>query len=209
MTAIERMRDRAERGLDTYLTPSEVREVLLELDRSQVAAPTRPADQVAFARQFAVERHGTQKYGDHPYVYHLDRVAQIVSGMPATYTVVAYLHDVVEDTDTTAMEVANHFGPLVGDAVALVSDQPGANRRTRKELTNRKLKHAVGPAAEIALVVKLADRLANVREAAVTGNADKLEMYKREHLDFEVAVKRPSHPRELWAELKRHLGLHW
>lgn len=31
------------------------------------------------ARDFAIKWHGDQKYGDKPYVYHLDQVAEIVS----------------------------------------------------------------------------------------------------------------------------------
>ncbi len=34
---------------------------------------------IARARAFALEAHGEQKYGDHPYAYHLDAVAAIAA----------------------------------------------------------------------------------------------------------------------------------
>jgi (p)ppGpp synthase/HD superfamily hydrolase len=57
------------------------------------------------ARKFAIERHGNQKYGEHPYSTLLDEVAAIASKYGEKAAVIAHLHDVVEDTNTKAEEM--------------------------------------------------------------------------------------------------------
>lgn len=57
-----------------------------------------PAD----ARRLALELHGDQSYADHPYVYHLDRVRELVSFLGPHFEVAALLHDSIEDTPATS-----------------------------------------------------------------------------------------------------------
>ena len=45
------------------------------------------------ARDYAIAAHGDQKYGEHPYVGHLDAVAEIVRPDGELAVAVAYLHD--------------------------------------------------------------------------------------------------------------------
>ena len=114
------------------------------------------------ARAFAISAHGNQKYGERPYVFHLEAVAKLAEPYGDDATVVAYLHDVVEDTKTTVEAIASMFGPHIAACVALLTDAPGANRKERKAKTYAKLAEVSGP-NELALLVKAADRLANVR----------------------------------------------
>jgi len=65
------------------------------------------------ARRFAIKAHGSQKYGAKPYSVHLDAVACIVESFGVQAQVIAFLHDVVEDTDTTVPEIAAVFGLFV------------------------------------------------------------------------------------------------
>ncbi len=47
------------------------------------------------ARDFAIAAHGEQRYGDHPYVFHLDAVAALLAPYGVDAQTIGYLHDVV------------------------------------------------------------------------------------------------------------------
>lgn len=114
-------------------------------------------------RDIAIRAHGTQMYGDEPYVVHLDAVNSVLlnalhganlSDIPKELQV-AYLHDVIEDTDWTQStlldalltlhtELARLGGTVVRRmlppedvvrAVEFCTDMPGPNRRARKQAT--------------------------------------------------------------------------
>lgn len=156
------------------------------------------------ARIFAKAAHGEQKYGDEPYMVHLDAVAGILAPYGKTAQIVGYLHDTVEDTAVTCHNIMDHFGAHVATVVDLVTDCEGQNRKERKAKTNRKLA-SVTPEYHAALVVKAADRLANVR-ASAKGNKGLLSMYRKEHAAFKDAVYREGLAPELWEELDRLLA---
>lgn len=148
-------------------------------------------------RDYAVTAHGNQEYGKYPYSMHLDQVHAIVSRVASTSFLpekVAYLHDVLEDTATTADELRLLFGSDVTQAVEFVTDESGKNRKERKAKTNEKLSKVDGTTevGSAALLVKLADRLANVLSCVTQGNEDLLNMYRREHSAFREAVYRPD-----------------
>jgi guanosine-3',5'-bis(diphosphate) 3'-pyrophosphohydrolase len=152
------------------------------------------------ARSFAVAAHGEQKYGDHPYSYHLDAVAAIAAPYGETAAVVAYLHDTVEDTRATLGDIDVQFGSVVAGCVALLTDEPGANRKERKAKTYAKLAEVSGP-AELALLVKVADRLANVRSCVLDRKASLWDLYRSEQPAFRQAAYRPGLCESLWVEL--------
>lgn len=162
-------------------------------------------DAVARARDFALAAHGGQQYGNRPYAYHLDAVAALLAPFGEEAQVVGYLHDVVEDTAVDLDQIRQWFGERVAGFVALVTDEPGVNRRERKAKTNDKLA-AAGVDAALALVVKVADRLANLRES-VAGDRSKLSMYRKEHAAFWQATYRPMLCNALWDEMTRLLGV--
>lgn len=157
------------------------------------------------ARTFAIAAHGNQKYGEHPYVYHLDQVAGCLieygeySELAQT---VAYLHDVIEDTPITHKEIAEKFGDLVADCVSLLSDEPGVNRKERKAKTYHKLSLVTGP-TELALLVKAADRLANVRACIADQELRLFKIYQDEHPIFRAAAFRPHQCDFLWEQLDK------
>src|ERR1700742_5077227 len=87
----------------------------------------------ARARWFAIRAHADQRYGEHPYVKHLDDVAELVGLGAGEFTlVVAYLHDVLEDTAVTHRQLVAEFGSAVAVEVGAVTDPPGRNRKERK-----------------------------------------------------------------------------
>lgn len=160
---------------------------------------------VARAREFAVAAHGEQRYGEQPYSVHLDAVVELLAPFGEQAQVVGYLHDVVEDTTVSLEAVRREFGDRVAACVAIVTDEPGANRRERKAKTNAKLT-AVSNEDALALVVKAADRLSNLRASAGGDSDSKLGMYRREHPAFREAAYRPGLCDELWAEMDRILN---
>lgn len=164
----------------------------------RVNIPVNLPDLVKRARDFAVCAHGSQKYGELPYVHRLDSVHEIVQCYPEDVRAVAYLHDVVEDTSIGVDQINQVFGEAIAECVAAVTDEPGEARPIRKEKTNDKLKHCVLQAAK---VVKAADRLANLRESVASGYEEKLKTYWLESDDFRDAVYTEGLCDEIWSEI--------
>jgi len=151
------------------------------------------------ARNFAIEVHGDQKYGNHPYVFHLDAVANIVINYGEIAMIIAYLHDVLEDTVTTKATIENKFGKFVANCVELITDEAGYNRKERKAKTYKKIKKANNK-YNVALVVKTADRLANILSCSIK-NKSLLKMYLQEQSDFKTAVYRDNLCDRLWQRI--------
>lgn len=166
------------------------------------------------ARTYAAKAHAGQTYGDsQPYTVHLAAVVTIVDGLNDSLLAgsflrdVAWLHDILEDTPVTVTELENRFGHTVALAVQMVTDPEGPNRRERKAVLNANLR-ALDPRLEdarAALLVKAADRLANVRACVAAGDS-RLKMYRREHEAFRAAAHRPGLCDALWSELDSLLG---
>lgn len=150
------------------------------------------------ARQFALAAHADQRYGEHPYAYHLDDVVHWLVPFGDDAQIAGYLHDIVEDTETTLAEIATNFGSQIAECVALVTDETGSNRKERKLKTNAKL---AATNNTLALIVKAADRLANLYESSLDPSTGKLEMYRREHEAFRLAAYRPSLCDDLWVRI--------
>ncbi len=154
------------------------------------------------ARSFAIKAHGDQRYGEYPYSVHLDEVANIASEYGDQAEVVAYLHDVVEDTEVTVNEIESIFGSLVARCVAILSDEPGETRKTRKAATYKKMGLVQGE-ENLALLVKAADRLANMRACIRIQDEGFLDMYKSEHNVFREAAYRPNLCENIWQEIEK------
>lgn len=160
-------------------------------------------------RRFAVTAHAGQKYGNQPYIVHLDETVEILKEFGYTQSMAAgYLHDTIEDTSVTFHELKNKFGSDVANIVAFCSDEPGENRRERKCNTYRRMKRDIASRQrwiENAVCVKLADRIANVR-ASRRNNPSLLQMYRREYNDFKKALYVPGVATNMWRELDRLLN---
>ncbi|MCG7496462.1 HD domain-containing protein [Vibrio sp. Of7-15] len=156
------------------------------------------------AQTFARERHKNQNYGDLPYYRHLDEVAEIASPFGNLAMIVAQLHDVLEDTDTTVDEIAHEFGFTVANAVFFVTDCEHDNRLIRKKNMNKNLAclNVEDDAGRLALLVKSCDRLANLR-ASKRISSYHFERYQKEHADFRAAVYRPGLCEAIWWEIEQ------
>lgn len=129
------------------------------------------------ARDFAIKAHGEQRYGKHPYVYHLDAVAMnaIVYYKPMNmlssfveFIQAAYLHDVVEDTQVTIEEIELKFGSHVRYLVANLTHNDLEDYENYLDNINSKS----GPR-----LLKIADVMANLHESYITGNNHFIERY--------------------------------
>jgi (p)ppGpp synthase/HD superfamily hydrolase len=152
------------------------------------------------ARNFAIKHHSDQLYGVHPYITHLDAVAAIVRPFGQDAIVVVLLHDVVEDTSVTVADIENISGVFVSNCVAILSDEMGIDRAERKAKTYAKMAAVTG-VTELALIVKVADRLSNVTACINDGNEQKLGVYKNEQEAFKRSVYREGLCDELWGEI--------
>ena len=76
---------------------------------SNKAKPSKTLNTIHQANTFAIRAHGNQQYGDKPYVVHLDAVAELLTKYGETAQIIAYLHDVIEDTEITYTDVKNEF----------------------------------------------------------------------------------------------------
>lgn len=157
------------------------------------------------ARSFACAAHEGQLYGTLPYSVHLDAVAELVAPFGERARALAYLHDVVEDTAVSTEVIRARFGANVAECVALLTDAPGADRKERKAKTYARLAKVSGP-AELALVIKAADRLANVRACVGDGKKTMWEMYRGEHPTFRSAAYRQGLCDSLWKDLDELLA---
>jgi (p)ppGpp synthase/HD superfamily hydrolase len=158
------------------------------------------------ARCFALAAHGGQRYGDLPYSFHLDEVVALLAPYGSQAQIIGYLHDVIEDTAVTEIDIRDRFGPLVADCVSLLTDQSGASRAERKAATYARLATITGP-TELALLVKTADRLANVRSCVLDDRRGLMAVYRNEHASFRRSAYREGLCDPLWLELDTLLAM--
>ena len=109
------------------------------------------------ALDFAEERHGGQKYGDEPYIYHLKGVVDTarILGLSEEEQVECALHDVVEDDKASVLQVGEKFGHDVAAVVLFLARNP------EETYDAYIVRVATSPAARR---VKLCDLLFNHRE---------------------------------------------
>ena len=152
------------------------------------------------AAQFAAERHKNQRRKDmhaSPYINHplaLASVLAVEGGVNDPDVIcAALLHDTLEDTETTAAELALHFGDEVTGIVLEVTDDKSKDKADRKELQVQHAPHI----STRAKLVKLADKICNLRDILASPPADWPVERKREYFDWAfrvVAGMRGVHP---------------
>lgn len=124
-------------------------------------------DSVHRAYALAEEAHRPQrrKSGE-PYILHPIAVAMIVAneiGLGAAPICAALLHDVVEDTDHTVKEIREMFGEDVATLVNVVTKKKKKHYETSLQVDNYKQMLQSIHYDIRALLIKLADRLHNMR----------------------------------------------
>ena len=126
-------------------------------------------NRLIFALAFAAHKHRDQRRKDiaaSPYINHPIALANVLANEAhvddETALIAAILHDTIEDTDTTAEELLRDFGPEVAAIVLEVTDDKSLPKAERKRL---QVVHA-GEISQRAKLVKLADKICNLRDIA-------------------------------------------
>lgn len=121
------------------------------------------------ALAFAAAKHKDQRRKDvdaSPYINHPISLANILCNEASITDIdvicAALLHDTVEDTDTEPEELEAGFGKAIHDIVMEVTDDKSLPKEVRKQ---RQIDHAAH-LSDKAKLVKLADKIANLRDVA-------------------------------------------
>lgn len=174
---------------------------LLEVIDEHAGETAEPVDVelVHAAFDFAAGRHDTQvRRTGEDFVVHPVEVAKICVGMRLDTATLcaALLHDTVEDTSTTLVEIRDHFGAEIAELVDGVTKLTGITFQSRDEAQAENYrKMMVAMANDIRVIlIKLADRLHNMRTIGAMPKQKQIEK-SRETLD-------------IFAPLAHRLGIH-
>ena len=120
---------------------------------------------ISEAAELAARRHNgmaRKGRGNEPYINHLAEVANLLAaatdGGDAELVAAGWLHDVIEDTDTTREELAQKFSDRVASLVVECTDDmslPKAERRRRQVIDAPKKSSS-------AKLIKIADKISNI-----------------------------------------------
>ncbi len=159
------------------------------VDRVKSYDPSADEDALNRAYVFSMMAHGSQKRasGD-PYFSHPLEVAGILTELKldSDSIVTGLLHDTVEDTVATLDEIQNNFGPSVAhlvDGVTKLSSLELQSADSRQIENFRKLLLATSRDIRV-LLIKLADRLHNMRTLEFIKSPEKRARIARETIDI-------------------------
>jgi GTP diphosphokinase / guanosine-3',5'-bis(diphosphate) 3'-diphosphatase len=143
--------------------------------------------EVLDAARYAAEKHASQRrkgQSAEPYVNHVIEVAHLVSTVASeqdtNLVVAALLHDTVEDTGVTALELVERFGLDVAGLVVELTDDKSLPKAERKRL---QIEHAPNMSVR-AQVIKLADKISNLRAILASPPADWDYERKKKYFDW-------------------------
>ena len=182
-----------------------VAQLAAEAKRQDVAAPatidslianlTYLSDEeislVRDAHTYASEAHqGQHRRTGHDYITHPTAVAQILANMNMDHQslMAALLHDVIEDSETSRAYLGEIFGSSVADIVDGVSKLSKIFASRDEAQAENFQKMAMAMAKDIRVImVKMADRLHNMRTIGVMSDAQRKRI-ARETLDFYAPI---------------------
>ncbi|HEX8900265.1 bifunctional (p)ppGpp synthetase/guanosine-3',5'-bis(diphosphate) 3'-pyrophosphohydrolase [Vitreimonas sp.] len=169
------------------------------VERMREYDPSLDESLVNRAYVYATVKHGSQKrHSGDPYFAHPIQVAGILTEykLDAATIVAGLLHDTIEDTDATREEIEASFGAQIADLVE------GVTKLSKLEIQSEENKQAQNLQKFIlamskdvrVLIVKLADRLHNMRTLSHIPNPTKRRRIATETL-------------EIYAPLARRIGM--
>src|ERR1700687_3370261 len=179
----------------TALTVTKFRELL------RTMRANRPGDDLELVRrayEFSQKNHaGQSRASGEPYLVHPLGGAQVLAEMKMDAVAVAagLLHDSVEDTSVTIVDIRKEFGEQVAhivEGVTKISQIDFSSRAEQQSGTLRKMMLARVDDIRVVLI-KLADRLHNMRTL--------------EHLEPERQQKIAKETLEIYAPLAHRLGM--
>ena len=165
-----------------------------DLTRRRTPSPPRADSMPAMligALAFAADKHRNQRRKDaeaSPYINHPITLAKILAieadVEDGPVLCAAVLHDTIEDTETTHEELAAQFGREIAEVVLEVTDDKSLPKAERKQL---QIVHAPD-LSRAAKLVKLADKIANLRDVADHPPAEWPLERRREYFDWAKRV---------------------
>jgi guanosine-3',5'-bis(diphosphate) 3'-pyrophosphohydrolase len=139
------------------------------------------------ALSFSAQKHRRQRRKDpdgSPYINHPIEVARLLAEVGQVVDlqilIAAVLHDTLEDTETTPLELEELFGPEVRRLVEEVTDDKTLEKSIRKELQVKK----VGGLSSEAKMIRVADKICNVRDVSHLPPMDWGTSRRREYFDW-------------------------
>ena len=177
------------------------------VERVRAYDPTASEDMLNRAYVFAMKAHGSQtRASGDPYFSHPLEVAGILTSykLDADTIVTALLHDTIEDTEVSHDDISEQFGPNVARLV------DGVTKLTRIEFQSDQAKQAenfrkfvLAMSEDIrVLLVKLADRLHNMRTLHFIKNPDKRLRIAAETMDIYAPLAERIGMQEMKQELE-------
>lgn len=156
-----------------------------------MTASVSPIAQILRAASFAAEKHSGQRRKDvdaSPYINHPLALASLLANEGGVTDInvlcAALLHDTIEDTKTTHAELVQSFGRRIADIVGEVTDDKEIDKDARKQLQIVRAANA-SPQAKL---VKLADKICNLRDLLTQPPADWSDERKRAYFVWAGAV---------------------
>lgn len=143
------------------------------------------------ALAFAARKHTGQRRKDvaaSPYINHPIMLANVLCNEAHITDIEvicgALLHDTVEDTETTEAELAGEFGATIATIVMDVTDDKSLGKAERKQ---QQVEHAAH-ISDKAKLVKLADKISNLRDMTQAPPAGWDVQRRREYFDWTKRV---------------------
>jgi len=143
------------------------------------------------ALAFAAHKHRDQRRKDavaSPYINHPIALANVLANEAGiddeAVLIAAVLHDTVEDTETSEEELIREFGQEIASVVLEVTDDQLLSKADRKRLQVE----SAGTISRQAKLVKLADKICNLRDIATSPPAGWPVGRKREYFDWAKSV---------------------
>jgi len=140
---------------------------------------------------FAADKHRDQRRKDvcaSPYINHPIQLVNLLCNEAGVSNInvlcAAGLHDTLEDTETTATELTQYFGQQICSIVLEMSDDSNLCKTERKK---EQIRHASDLSNE-AKLVKLADKICNLRDVADNPPAGWDLQRRQEYFDWALAV---------------------
>ncbi len=171
------------------------------IDKITTYIPESDLSLIDQAYVYSAQVHAGQvRLSGEPYLSHPLEVANILADMKLDATSIAagLLHDVVEDTHATEEEILESFGPQVNRivmGVTKLSKLPVSGAKARQAENIRKMLLAMADDIRV-ILIKLADRLHNMRTLKFHKKASKQRDISQETLD-------------IYAPLAARLGIYW
>jgi len=143
------------------------------------------------ALAFAAHKHRDQRRKDavaSPYINHPIALANVLTNEGGIdderVLIAAVLHDTVEDTETSEQELIREFGQEIASIVLEVTDDQLLPTAERKRL---QVEHA-STLSHQAKLVKLADKICNLRDIATSPPFGWSVVRKQEYFDWAKSV---------------------